>query len=69
MRDDVVTDSAKGGGDGLHTHPHSPFTAVPVEEKQDRQPINVSEGQGFFVHFLHLTAGTVNSQSLHYTAL
>lgn len=33
--------------DYTHTHPRSPFTAVPVEEKQERRPFNVSERRGF----------------------
>lgn len=53
--------------DYTHTHPHSPFTAVPVKEKKDRQPFNVSErGAGLFMHILHLTAGTISNQSLHF---
>ena len=55
-------------GNGLHTHPRSPFTAVPVEEKQKRQPFNVSERRGFSRLSLNITAGTIRYQSQHFTA-
>lgn len=52
---DAVTDTReREREDGLHMHPRSPFTLVPVEEKEDRQPFNVSQRPGFFF-FLLLT--------------